>query len=219
MTNNQYISTQTQNKQQIYVLCGIAIPIVFTLLIIVESLLRPGYSQISNFISDLGVGPYSLIQNMNFIISGILSIVFAIVLGASLPANRSGKATKWMVILFGLGTIFAGVALILSWIYFGESPTNYVFYLYHTLASFIAFLTIIAAQILTWQALKKSDSTIWGNYPIYSLVSGLLSIILLIVFMSTFSSPYTGLTERLFVAVPLIWLGITGLKLYKMIKK
>ena len=58
-------------------------PILFTLLVVFESILRPGYSQISDEISYLGVGPYSYIQNANFIISGLLVVVFALGLGAS----------------------------------------------------------------------------------------------------------------------------------------
>ena len=106
----------------------------------------------------------------------------------------------------------------MSLLIFGEFPTNYVFYYLHTIASFIAFLTAIAAQLLIWQSLKNSDKAIWGSYPIYSLLSGLLSIIMLIVFLFTFNSPYQGLTERLVVAVMFIWIEITGLKFYSLIK-
>ncbi|MGP8022483.1 MAG: DUF998 domain-containing protein [Methanobacterium sp.] len=143
---------------------------------------------------------------------------FALGLGTALSAHRVGQAVKWIVIVFGVGLIFAGLFLILSIIIFGEYPTDYVFYYAHTIASFIAFLTIIVAQFLTWQALKKSKKN-WGLYPLYSLFSGLLSIIMLIVFFFTFSSLYQGLTERLFVAIPLIWIEVTGLKLYSLIKK
>ena len=97
--NNSEITQK--NRQKIFALCGIIAPILFTLLVIVESLLRPGYSQIFNDVSDLGLGPYSIIQNINFIIFGLLSIGFAIGLGANLP-HRAGKATKWLIIVLDL---------------------------------------------------------------------------------------------------------------------
>lgn len=219
MTNNLDISTKKQSQQRIYVVCGIIMPIFFTILVIVESLLRPGYSQIQMEISILGTGSYSIIQNMNFIISGLLSIGFALGFGAALSARRAGQAAKWMVIVFGVGLIFAGVFLILSIIIFGENPTDYIFYYAHTVASLIAFLTIIAAQLLTWQALKKGNHMKWGHYPTYSLLSGLLSIAMFGVFFLTFNSPYSGLGERLFAAVSLIWIEVTGWKLYSLIKK
>jgi len=70
MVNKVGKAEQIQNRQQIFALCGIIAPILFLLLVIVASLLRSDYSQTHNFVSDLGVGPYALIQNINFIIFG-----------------------------------------------------------------------------------------------------------------------------------------------------
>ncbi len=200
-------------KQRFFALCGIIAPILFTLLIIVESLIKPGYSQIFNDISDLGLGPYGIIQNINFIVFGLLSIGLALGLGVNLP-YRAGKAVKWLVIIFGFGIILAGVTLILS------SPN--IIYAKdveaHGLVSSIAFLTIIAAQFLTWQALRRSDNTVWKLYRIYSLISGLLSIVTLLILSYTQFAPFHGASERLFIAVWLIWIEITGLKLYSLTK-
>ncbi len=215
MTNTHEISTETQSIQRIFILCGIVMPILFTLLVIVESLLRPGYSQIYNNVSDLGIsGPYTIIQNMNFIISGLLSVSFAIGLGSTLPASRAGTAAKWLVIVFGLGLIFAGVSLLFT----GVFTEAYVVDA-HSLSSVIAFLTIIAAQLLTWQALRGSKNSIWGFYRIYSLLSGLLTIIVLVVFSYTQFGPYHGAIERLFIAVWMIWIEVTALKLYSLFQK
>lgn len=200
-------------KQRLYAICGIIAPILFTLLVIVESLLRPGYSQIFNDVSDLGIGPYSIIQNISFMIFGLLSIGFAMGLGANLP-NRAGKATKWLVIVFGLCIILAGVTL------FSVGPD--VIYakdvVSHGLVSAIAFLVIIIAQFLTWLALRGSDDAIWGRYRLYSLISGLLSIFALIFLSYTQFSSFHGASERLFIAVWMIWIFVTGIKLYYLTK-
>ena len=94
-------------------------PILFTLLVVFESLLRPGYSQISDEISYLGVGPYSYIQNANFIISGFLAVVFAPVLGAgplpspSPPAPGGGQQGGGLAaVIFGVGVVLAGITLL-----------------------------------------------------------------------------------------------------------
>ncbi|UTB32009.1 MAG: DUF998 domain-containing protein [Methanobacterium sp. ERen5] len=77
MTNNNISHDSYQKHQKIFALCGIIAPILFIVLVIVESLLRQGYSQILNDVSDLGLGPYALIQNISFMIFGLLSIGFA----------------------------------------------------------------------------------------------------------------------------------------------
>lgn len=204
----------SSQKQKIFALCGIIAPILFTLLVIIESLLRPGYSQLFNDVSDLGIGPYSIIQNISFIVFGILSIGFAWGLGNKLP-HRAGKATKWLVIVFGLCIILAGVTLFSV----GADVTYAKDVVSHGLVSAIAFLVIIVAQFLTWLALRGSDSAVWGRYRIYSLISGLLSIITLIFLSDTQFSPFHGASERLFIAVWMIWIFITGLKLYSLNKQ
>jgi hypothetical protein len=195
---------------------GIIAPILFTFLVAVESLLRQQeYSQISNYVSELGVGPYAIIQNTNFIVFGLLlSILFALGLEVNLPASRgrSKKGVVWLVIVSGLGVVLAGVTLL----FVGVFPDNYV-YGAHTFATFVAFLTLIAAQLLTWRVVKNGDYTLWGvHYRIYSLVSGLVSLALLFVFIYTLDTDYHGATERAFIAVPLIWLAMTGTKLESM---
>ena len=210
MNEEKGISIQ---KQRFFALCGIVAPILFTLIVIVESLLRPGYSQIFNDVSDLGIGPYSIIQNINFIIFGLLSIGFAMGLGANL-SHRAGKATKWLVAVFGVCIILAGVTLFSV----GADVTYAKDVVAHGLVSAIAFLVIIVAQFTAWHALRNSENSIWGSYRIFSLIMGLMSIFTLLLLSYTQFSPYHGATERLFIAMWMIWIEVTGIKLYSLTK-
>jgi hypothetical membrane protein len=193
------------NKQRLYAYCGIVAPILFTILVLVASLLRPGYSQTYNFVSDLGVGPYAFIQNLNFIIFGLLSMGLALGLRSALPKSRSTKVGVYLVILFGLMVMLAGVF-----------PEDYLSQVPHNLVSATAFLFIIAAQLLVWRGLKNADKSVWGSFRTYCQVSGLLSILLLLALRVAIStgSDYQGAVQRLFLAVPWIWMGASGVKLY-----
>ncbi len=194
------------DRQRLFALCGIIAPLLFTLVVTIASLLRPGYSQTHNFVSDLGVGSYAIIQNANFVIFGLLSIGFAFGLRGGLPAphRNAQKAGVGFVILFGLGIIFAGAF-----------PEDYLSSAPHTLASSIAFLSIIAAQLLIWQGLRHADAATWGKYRLYSLISGVLSFVL--VWFSS-GTAYPGAAQRIFLAVPWLWIEVTGLKLYFLAK-
>ena len=206
--NKNEVSIQ---RQRFFALCGIIAPILFVILVIIESLLRPGYSQIYNFVSDLGVGPNAVIQNINFAIFGILSIFFALGLRSGLPypSRKALKAGVWLVAIFGLCILLAGVF-----------PEDYLSQVPHNLVSATAFVTIIAAQLLIWKGLKNADDSIWGKYRIYSMISGLLSLILVLVLKVVISdfTDYQGIVQRVFLAVPWIWVEITALKLYFLIK-
>ena len=209
---SQESTVKNMKKLRFYGICGIIAPVLFLILFIVASLLRPDYSQFQNFVSDLGVGSNSYIQNINFIIFGLLSISLGLGLRMSLPSpqGNSFKAGVWMVILFGFGVFFAGVF-----------PENYGSGALHTAASALAFLFIIAAQLLVWNGLKGREKSDWGVYPKYSLISGLLSIIFLILLRISIAdyTMYQGLAQRAFLAIPWIWIGITGYKLYLLSKK
>lgn len=205
------VITKKQNRSKFYAYCGIIAPVFFCLMIIAESLLRPGYSQIFNDVSDLGLGPYGIIQNVSFMVFGLLSIGFALGLGANLP-NRTGKVVKWLVIIFGLCIILAGITLM-------SAPADVIYakdVVSHGLVSAIAFLLIIIAQFLTWKALRGSNNITWSHYRKFSLICGLLSIVTLLILSYTQFSQYHGATERLFIAVWLIWIEGTGLKLYSL---
>lgn len=212
MTDKFRTLIHTKNMQRLFALCGIIAPIIFWLMVIVESILRPGYSPTSNFISDLGVGPNSIIQNVNFVVFGLLSIGLALGLQVGLPTPRtpSLKAGIWFVVIFGLGVLLAGVF-----------PEDYGSGTLHSLVSATAFVAIIAAQLLIWQGLKSGDRATWGRYRTYSLLSGLLSIILVILLKVAMLSyiDYQGAAQRAFLLVPWIWIYITGLQLYSVIKR
>ncbi len=207
MTENNII-TKKQRGLKFYAICGIIGPILFWVMVIIESILRPGYSQSYNYVSDLGVGPLAIIQNINFIIFGILTIGLAIGLRKGLPVQRSRslRIGVWFVILFAIGVLLAGVF-----------PESYLSAIPHNYISATAFVAIIAAQLLIWQGLKNEDSSIWGRYATYSLISGLLSLILVIILkVAILYGFYPGLSQRAFLLVSWIWIGITGLKLYSL---
>lgn len=183
----------------------------------VESLLRPGYSQISDFISDLGsanrVGPNAILQDVNFVVFGLLSVCFALALRSGLP-NPRGKASKIgtaFVVLFGLSVVLAGI--------FPDSPSPYPAD-EHSAVSLIAFFSIIAAQLSIWRALSKAGNQSWDTYRRYSLTSGILSILFLVVAFFTIGQfpTYKGATQRVFIAVLWIWIEVTSVKLYRSVK-
>ena len=207
--NNDNI--KSSNKQRFYAICGIVAPIIFWIMVIIESILRPGYSQYYNFVSDLGVGHLAILQNINFIIFGILTLGLALGLRNGLPSTKgiALKAGVWFVILFALGVLLAGIF-----------PESYLSANPHNIVSATAFVAIIAAQLLMWYGLKNKDNTVWGRYATYSLVSGLVSLILVILLkIAILYGFYPGLTQRLFLLVSWIWVGITGIKLYRLTPK
>lgn len=78
---------------------------------------NPAYSYVTNYISDLGVigctpelcSPLASIMNAGFVVSGILAITAALLLGPLLPAAGWRLVVQGLMILHGLGVIVVGL--------------------------------------------------------------------------------------------------------------
>lgn len=195
---------QPRTLRRALALGGVAAPILFTLLVAVASLLRPGYSQFYDFISDLGVGPNAAIQNANFVVFGLLVIGLAAALQGSVPTPRSIPliAGAMLLVLFGLGVLLAGVF-----------PEDYAGGGLHMGVSVIAFLAIIVAEFLVGWGARKAGAT-WSRFGKYSLASGLAAFALFIVFGWSMGGAYQGAAQRAFLAAAFIWIGATGFQVY-----
>src|SRR5713101_6969529 len=97
------ISTaQPSNSQKLFALSGIIAPLLFGGLLFVEGLLRPGYSHVTQAISELGqVGtPYAVIQDANFVLTGLLILLFVVGLRRRISQGRASKVGIGLLFVF-----------------------------------------------------------------------------------------------------------------------
>jgi hypothetical membrane protein len=71
---------ENRQSQTILSMCGIAAPVVSALLVIIAGAYYPGYSHVTRAISELGGAgaQHPLIQDVNFFITGVLIVAFAL---------------------------------------------------------------------------------------------------------------------------------------------
>lgn len=181
--------------------CGIVGPVFFTIFVVVESVLRPGYSQIMSEVSGLGVGPNAILQSINFWVTGVLTILAATGLefgfvGDAWP-RKTGPA---LVGIGGVGMVLAG--------FFPDAPDPYPGDV-HIAVAILFFFGITAAMFVLRLA---QDADVrwkgWGRISLYFGISGLIFIVSL-------GSPVDdGFFERILIAIIFLWLGFTSWKLF-----
>ncbi len=137
--------------------------------------------------------------------------MFALGLRRSLPDSR---AVTTSLVLFGVMGILAGI--------FPDQPYPWPGRV-HDLVSIVGFISIILCQFLLWIRLRNTSArereSDWGRYRTYSLVSGVLSIILLVGLPESISGVVvTGLKQRAFLAVPWLWIEVMALRLFRFIE-
>ena len=193
---------------------GVAGPILFSAVVIVSAALRENYSHIANFISELGATgtPYAGLMNYaGFLPGGLMLSAFGIALAKALPRRRAAILAALLVTLFGAGVAVSGISSCDP----GCPQTGGSFEnLVHNRIAPVSFLCLIAAAgILGF--LFRSDAA-WRSFSVYSLVSSLVGLCLLIALASSLDTrELTGLWQRLLLVVLFLWCAVIGLRAFR----
>src|SRR5215210_4171912 len=88
---------------------GIAGPIIFGVVALVQSVLRQDHSLLAHPISALAAGPSGWIQDVIFLLFGLLMIAYAVGLHLGARPSRWGVVGVAFLVLSGMGLMWGGV--------------------------------------------------------------------------------------------------------------
>ena len=181
-------------------LAGIIGPGVFVLVYSVFGLVTPGYSPLTQVISNLELVPYGWIQQLNFLQCGTLIIVFAVGFrGAMMPVfQRSLRLATVLLVLSGAGMVEAS--------YFTPAhPAE------HAIGFLFFIIPLTAAFFVMGRQLLRAES--WRALGAYSVATGFVTSAVLLYFFSLGASESFGLigvVNRIFVMESLAWFVVMG---------
>jgi hypothetical membrane protein len=90
-------------------IAGIAGPLVFAVVALVQSVLRSDHNLVALPISALAAGPSGWVQNVNFLLFGLLMIAYAVGLHLGVRPSRWGVVGFALLVLSGIGIMWGGV--------------------------------------------------------------------------------------------------------------
>src|SRR5215211_1193882 len=155
---------------------GITGPIIFVLVVIMQSLLHPDYSQVKLPISALAAWPGGWVQDVNFVLFGLLMISFAIGLHLGIRPSRAGVIGPALLVLSGVGLIIAGL---FPW---RTVDGDFVVPAGHLLGALLSFLGAGTGFIVVSRRLAGDPR--WRSVATYALASG---IVIAVLFVATFA--------------------------------
>lgn len=199
------MTTDSRTRRvRIAAVSGTVAPLAWTILVLMGASLRPGYSHLTQYISELGFGPNSIIQTANFLIVGSLIIIFALGLqwGIGKGQGLDAKVGPSLVVVIGVGLIGAGL--------FPGDPSSSFSYSMHALFSVIVFFVGPFGPIFMWRRLSKDSQ--WRRYRYYSLATGIL---MYPAFLNPLSGPWPGLTQRVTLFILFLWIEIIAIQLLR----
>jgi hypothetical membrane protein len=196
-------------------------PIAFTIAWIVAEVLQDGYSPRQDYISELAAMDA---QHVWIAITGFLLLgIGTVALGAGLAGAVGGRPARIgsiLVALAGVGIIVAGLArndcrsrldacaarieaLDVSW-----------HHVTHDLASLVAFLALIAAPQVLARAFRHDQS--WRDLRTYSMTTGVVGLVLLVLLFSGVAGSWTGVLQRVLVTMLVLWVAVLGARLIRL---
>ena len=197
------------NATRWLLLCGAAAPPVVGLFIIVASLVTPGYSQLSDTISQLGAWgrPHPWVMNAGFIVYAMLIIGFAYGL-----YRRLGRGTGAKAIWFLLAVYCVGIILVAIFQDDLKTP-NEVSTLEGTLHSVfaqIAFFAMVIGMMIFARVVYRDPA--WRGFTQFTIAVVVLNLVISMPFIFEVSRSIEGALQRSFMGISLVWLEAVSLR-------
>jgi hypothetical protein len=183
--------------------------VVFLAVLLVEGAVRPEYQPLHDTISELSLGPRGWIQTANFLVFGILFLVFASGVKASLDESRAAQLGGALLSAIGLGVLGCGLFRAESWPPSSMSPVG-LLHLVCAIGLVFALLPV-ATGVLTRAFVADAR---WRTLALATGLTSLVTLALLVGGLALMSPPgrpprignaYAGLIQRVDVAVFLAW--------------
>lgn len=209
--SDPHTSTSVPRVLLLWLTFGLAGAVLFTIIYLIEGVLRPGYSAWQQAISALSLGPGGWIQQANFVVFGICTLCMAF-------AWRKVLKGSVYALVYPIIRGIEGLALIMVGFFSGDPAPGYPPGVVLTTPTLHGEIHIIGAYVIVgamacglfviaWRFARNSR---WRGWVTYSLISGLLTL----VFMAFFGagqnahSMFTtsaGLFERLATNTETVW--------------
>ena len=193
---------------------GVAGPVLFASLVVLCGALRPDYSHVTQFISELGESGGSdawLMNLLGFVPSGLLLAAFGASLGFLLPRTSLSLAAAMFIAVYGLGITGAGLYSCDPGCPSQNLSSEATMHRTASIVSFSAGILGIALWAYCFRPLVA-----WRSLWRYSAISSAVALALLLVLdASEESRAFTGVWQRLSIVTLDLWCAVVGLRAFR----
>jgi len=202
----QTSESQPDRTLRLLAVCGVIVPILYTIVVIILGALRPGYCHRAQLLSELGEAgaPNAIIMNTaGFSLLGALMIAFAFGLNRGISEGKGSKVDPALLAVHGAGYVAVG--------FFPCDPGCLAVSftgVMHVWASFIIGISFILALFLIARRFKNDRR--WENYRLYTWATSVVMMNLIMF------EGWTGALQRIFVGASLLWTEVMAVKLLRL---
>lgn len=203
-------------------ICGAIAGPLFVITFLIEGATRADYNALRHPVSSLALGDFGWMQVANFIVAGLLMVVFSLGLWLALRPRRASIWGPLLVAVWGIGLLGAGIFLTdpVSGYPPGTpdlllNPTAHG--ALHDQFSLIGFLALtVACFVFSYRFARQGER----GWALYSAVTGILFPVGIVLASAGFSQDqglvtFGGLLQRVTVTIGWTWLTLLAIHLLK----
>jgi hypothetical membrane protein len=202
---------------------GVAGPLLFVVVFLIEGLTRPGYSAWRHYVSQLATGDGGWMQVVNFLLCGTLVLAFAIGLRQALRGSRGSIGAPVLIASFAVALLLAGVFVTDPALGYpvGAAQVHTVHGMIHGLAGLAAFSLLPAAGfVMAWHFAADPASHRWA---VYSAAIGVLIFVCFVASttvstmdaVGTWPNAPTGFLQRIAIIGGWTWIAMVAVHLIR----
>jgi hypothetical protein len=103
------MQTRTLSLTRLLLLCGAIAGPLFIFVVLIQDYTRPAFDPRLQALSLLSLGDWGWVQIVNFVLAGVLNLLYAVGLRRTLHPGRAGTWGPLLIGAYGLGLILVGV--------------------------------------------------------------------------------------------------------------
>ncbi|QGH33734.1 DUF998 domain-containing protein [Gracilibacillus salitolerans] len=206
--------------------CGFFGSTMFVFVFLIDGITRAGYDPIYHPVSALSLGNRGWIQITNFMITGILTIAFALGMRRSLNPGSGAKWGPLLLGLFGISLVFSGVFVMDPMQGYPPGAPTGVFtegvswhHYAHDVFGILVFTSLPITCFVLARRFLKSEGRI--GWTLYSIFTGTVMLVLFMFFGTLWEndSQFAGLIQRIMLITGFAWISLVAAFLYRKCKK
>jgi hypothetical protein len=183
---------------------------LFVIIFTLEGWLRPGYDARSTFISELSIGPRGWIQIVNFIVLGILFLVFTRGVAAEFREGKASKAGPILLAIIGFSFLVSG-PLVTD---LASTPRDQMSLhgILHGIFGALVFSLSPISCFVFWRRFREDIN--WKSFQGWTLLAAIITSIAVILLSAATKTtvipnaftPWNGWIQRSVIVPYLIWI-------------
>jgi hypothetical protein len=213
------LTKTTIDRHQLSAWAGMVGSALFVAVFTLEGWLRPGYNSLGMFVSELSLGSRGWIQIVNFVVFGILFLVFAHGVAADFQNGKASRAGSILLTIIAISYLFSG-PFVMDPV---TTPANLMSLHGRLHGIFGGFVfSLMPVSCFVFLRCFREDPK-WQSFRWWTLAAGViiaLAVILLTIVtklpaVPDIYKPWLGLIQRAAIIPYMIWIFTFALALHR----